>query len=344
VFENFSPWINAAIFLVAAAVVWRAGARLAHLANRIAEKTGLGQALLGILLLGGVTSLPELAVGISATLGGAPDLSVNDVLGSAAINVVILAAADAVYGRKALTSTPGTPDVMLQATLSIVLLSFVVGATVAGDRLVFGIGAWSWLILIGYFAAIWVVSKSQGLQSWRPAQRTTDDAPAHGSDDEHDERPLSRLVLGTAATGVAILVAGFLLARTGEALAEQTGLGTSFFGAVLLGFSTSLPEVSTVLAAVRLQRYEMALADVVGTNLFNVTIIAIVDAVHPGGPVLVEAGRFAAFGALLAIVLTGLFLVGMIERRDRTVLRMGYDSLAALACYAGGVVVLYQLR
>ena len=144
--------------------------------------------------------------------------------------------------------------------------------------------------------------------------------------------------------GVTILVAGFLLAKTGEALAGQTGLGTSFFGAVLLGLSTSLPEVSTVLAAVRLRRYEMAMADVFGTNIFNVTIIVVVDALHPGEPVLVEAGRFASFGALLAIVLTAIYLIGMIERRDRTVLRMGIDSLIVIACYVGGLLVLYQLR
>jgi cation:H+ antiporter len=70
----------------------------------------------------------------------------------------------------------------------------------------------------------------------------------------------------------------------------------------------------------------------------------LVDALHPGAPVLVEAGPFAAFAALMALVMTALFLAGMIERRDRTVLGMGLDSLAALACYAGGVTVLYQLR
>ncbi len=93
-----------------------------------------------------------------------------------------------------------------------------------------------------------------------------------------------------------------------------------------------------------MRQYAMAVSDVFGTNLFNVTIIVLVDALHPGGPVLVEAGAFAAFGALLALVLTALFMAGMIERRDRTVLRMGLDSFAALALYAGGVTVLYHLR
>lgn len=337
--------MNAAAFVSAAAVVWFAGSRLARYADQIATQTGLGQALLGILLLGGVTSLPELTVGVTATLSGAPELSVNNVLGSAAINVVILAVADAVYGRRALTSTPGAPDVLLQGSLCIILLSLVVGAVTAGDVLIGGVGAWSWLILAAFVGAIWMVSHPQGRRSWVPGHAAARSPRQHGDDGAPDRTtPLGRLIRLTVATGAAILVAGFVLAQSGEALAEQTGLGTSFFGAVLLGFSTALPELSTVLAAVRLRRYEMAMSDAFGTILFNVTIIVAVDAMHPGDPVLVEAGRFASFGALLAIMLIAVYLVGMIERRDRTVLRMGLDSLLVIAGYAGGVAVLYGLR
>lgn len=343
-FENNSIWLNAVIFLGSAISVWLAGARLARYADTIATKSGLGQELLGILLLGGVTSLPEMAVAVSATSAGSPELSVNDVLGSASVNIVILAAADAVYGRHALTSAPGTPRVMLQGTLGILLLSMVVGSSISGDVLVGGMGVWSWLLLAAFMAAIWLVSKSQDLESWVPAQRLAPEAGRAEEAGAPDNTSMRGLILRTVGVGLVILGTGFLLARSAEALAGQTGLGTSFFGAVLLGASTSLPELSTVLAAVRLRRYEMAMADVFGTNMFNVTIIVLVDALHPGGPILPAAGRFAAFGALLAIVLTALFVVGMIERRNQTVLRMGLDSLAVLACYAAGVAMLYQLR
>jgi cation:H+ antiporter len=333
---------NAGVFAVSAAMVWFAGTRLARYADAIAEKTGIGRAAIGVFLLGGVTSLPELAVATTATLSGYPALSVNDVLGSAAINVLILALADAVSGRRALTSTLASPGVLLQGLVSVLLLSIVVAAITAGDVVVLGMGIGSWVMLIAYAVAVRIIVGAKELKSWVPARS------------EHDaERPiksgepamtLSRLVGLTALAGAAILGAGFLLATTGAALAEQTGLGTNFVGAVLLAVATSLPEVSTVLAAVRLKQYEMAIADVFGTNMFNVTIIGLVDQLHPGKPVLVEVGAFAAFGALLASVLTVLFLVGMIERRDRTVLRMGVDSLAVVGCYAAGLVVLFQLR
>lgn len=341
-FHGLPLWINIAIFVVSAVVVWFAGSRLAGYADAIAEKTGIGREFLGILLLGGVTSLPEIAVATTATVQGTPLLSVNDVLGSAAINLVILAIADATIGRGALTSLQASPVVLLQAVLGIILMALAVGAVVAGDVLIFGIGAWCWLMLAVYLLAIWLLAKSRARDAWQAASRESDEkADVTG---EAGRDGLRRLILQTVAAGAFILVAGFMLARTGDAIAEQTGLGTSFFGAVFLGFSTSMPEISTVIAAVRLKRYEMAISDVFGTNLFNVTIIVLVDALYPGDSVLVEAGRFASFSALLALLLTTLFLVGLIERRDRTVLRMGFDSLTAFFVYGAGVAVLYTLR
>jgi len=340
VIETLGPLAQAALFVAAALVVWFAGARLAGYADRIAEKTGLGRQMLGLLLLGGVTSSPEMAVGVTAALSDTPALSINDVLGSAAINLVILAIADAKYGRDALTSTPSTPDVLLQGTLGIILLAIVVAAITVGDRPVAGLGAWSWVLVAVFIGTIWIISNSQGRSSWVPDGPRAE-APDKGGGDEGS---LRSLVVRTTIAAAAILVAGFVLARSGGALAESTGLGASFFGAVLLGLSTSLPEVSTVLAAVKLRRYDMAMADIFGSNLFNVIVIVVVDALYAGGPVLAEAGTFAAFGALLAIVLTAIYLVGLIERRDRTFLRMGFDSLAVLVVYAVGVTILYQLR
>jgi cation:H+ antiporter len=156
--------------------------------------------------------------------------------------------------------------------------------------------------------------------------------------------PLGALAARAGVAGVAILVAGVVLARAGEAIAGQIGLGQSLGGFLLLAISTSLPEVSTVIASVRLHRYVMAVSDIFGTNLFNGGLLFLVDAVYRGGPVLNQVGRFAAFAALLGVVLSTLFLVGLIERRDRTVLRMGIDSLAVLGVYAGGVVILYRLQ
>lgn len=340
--ENLSLPLNLALFTGAAVAVWLAAVRLTGYADRIATLTGLGQEVVGLLLLGGVTSLPELAVATTATLQGTPELTINDVLGSAAVNVLLLALADMLIPRQALTSVQGSPKVLLIGVLGIVMMALVIAPTITGDQLLLGIGRWSWILLLVYFTAVWVMAHSHAGDAWKPLHAR--DASASDDDDADGNATLSRLALRTSLAAAVILVAGFLLARTGDAIAKDSGLGTNFFGAVFLAFATSLPEASTVFAAVRMKRYEMAISDVLGTNLFNVTIIVLVDALHPGGPVLVEAGRFASFGALLALLLTALFLIGMVERRDRTVGRLGVDSILALLTYGAGLVVLYGLR
>lgn len=340
-FQDLPLFINAGLLAAAAAVVWYAGTKLSVYADRIATATGIGQAAIGVVLLGGVTSLPEIAVALTATLSGHPALSVADVLGSAAINVLLLALADATLGRDALSSTPGSTRVMLQGLLGIVLFTIVIAAVIVGDTALAGMGVSSWALLVAYAIALRMIVHDQDRQAWVPKRPYK--APERAENGQETPSPRA-LALKTLTAALVITAAGFVLARSGSALAEQTGLGTSFVGAVFLALATSLPEVSTVLGAMRLRRYEMAISDIFGTNLFNVMIIVLVDALHPGEPILTSIGAFAGFGALLAMLLTAIYLVGMVERRDRTVMRMGVDSLLAVVVYAAGLVVMYRLK
>lgn len=192
-----------------------------------------------------------------------------------------------------------------------------------------------------YVCSILLLTKARQGDAWRPLDA---DEEREDVDSEAEQWSLKRLVLLIAFAAAGILVAGVTLAQTGSALAEQSGLGLSFFGAVFLAVTTSLPEVSMTIALARRRQYEMAISGIFGTNVFNVTIIVLVDALHPGGPILPEVGRPASVGALLGIVLTSIFLIGLIERRDRVFLRMGYDSIAVLLTYVAGLVVLYLVR
>lgn len=341
-FESLPLAANLAAFAAAAAMVWIAGTRLAGYADGIASATGIGQAVVGLALLGGITSLPEIAVAVTSSLAGHPALTINDVLGSAAINVLIIALADAVLGRDAITSVAASPRLLLQAALSMALFALAAAATFAPDMALAGASAWSWSIALACGASLYVVGRSRPERAWQPVQEGRK-RPEESEAGETAEA-LRTLLFKTAAAGAVVLAAGFVLAKTGEALAQQTGLGTNFVGVVLLAAATSLPEVSTVVGAVRRRRYEMALADVFGTNLFNVMILFLADLLYDGPPALREAGAFAGFAALVALVLTAVFLAGLIERRDRTVARMGFDSLAAIAIYIGGLFVLYRLK
>jgi cation:H+ antiporter len=361
-FKNNSLWMNIGVFVVSAIIVWIAGTKIARYADKIATRTGLGHAAVGLVLLAGITSLPEVAVSVTSAVERNAALAVNNLLGSIAMQITILAVADALIGRQALTVVAASPGVLLQVAMNALLLTLVAASITVGDVPFFHAGVWAWGLLFAYVFAIWKVANSEGRNYWvarkTPVQKKREEErrPVHAGhpspdegdkEEEENEEELGSfrsLVIKCIAAGAAILVAGFLLSRTGDAIASQTGLGQSFVGAVLLAISTSLPEVSSVVAAVRLRRYQMAISDIFGTNLFNVGMIFLVDIFYTGKPVLSEVGSFSQMASLLGAALACVYLVGLIERRDRTVARMGIDSFAVLILYGGGLVMLYQLR
>ncbi|WP_375176029.1 sodium:calcium antiporter [Pseudooceanicola sp.] len=340
-FASLPLTANLALFIGAAVVVWIAGTRLSRLADAIARRTGIGQATLGVLLLGGVTSLPEIAVAGSAAWAGNGPLAVNNLLGGFTMQVAILALADAVYRRGALTTAVPDPVVLLQGTLGIVLMSLIVAAVAVGDVVVMGAGLWSWAIFAAFLAALRMLAQAEGSLDWEVmGEPPSEDLP----DVETPDYDTAGLVLRTAAVAAAIFLSGWLLSTTAESLAETTGLGQSFFGAVFVAIATSLPEVSTVVAAMRLRRYVMAVSDILGTNLFDIALILVVDLAYAGPAVLNEAGSFSILAGVLGIVITGIYLAGLIERRDPAVAGIGFDSIAVVVTYLGGIALLFTLR
>jgi cation:H+ antiporter len=389
-FVQYPLWVTLLSFAVAAAVVWFAGTRISGYASAISDQTGIGKAFIGLILLGGITSLPEVAVTATAALRGIAPLAVNNLLGGVAMQVAIIAIADAVFGKGAITGFIAQPVVLLQGALDVLLLVIIAAAVGVAEFGVAGVGVGSLSLVGGYLVSLWLIQKSEREPRWRaaePGERSGDnggsdrrprgelgrsfrrldrelyggreDAEEEGAPQEEEteeerrsgeERSgergdsLARVIAKTTVAGLAILIAGYVLSRTGEAIAEQTGLGTSFVGAVLVAISTSLPEVSTVVSAVRLRQYEMAFSDIFGTNLFDIVLVFVADVLYAGPPVLQEVGRFSLLGALLGIAVTTIYLAGLIERRDRAVLRMGPDSWLVLVVYFAGLFGLYQLR
>jgi len=334
------------VFAIAAVAVWRAGTRIAVLADEIARRTGLGEALTGLVLLAGVTSLPEVATSFSAALDNDAKLAVNNLLCSIAMQLAVLALADAFIHQRALTSVVPDPVVILQGALNIVLLAVVAVATIVGDSPLLGAGFWSWFLFCAAIASLWKLSRARGRQPWLANKEI---AHLAGAIDEPRETPGStgsaaRLAAGVLVSALTILIAGWMVATTGGAIAELSGLGSSFVGVAFVAIATSLPEASTVFASIRRGLYTMAISDILGTNILNVALLFGVDLIAGGAPVLGRVGEFATTGTLLGILVTGILLVGLAERRDRTVWRMGVDSAAVLVIYAGGLVILYHLR
>src|SRR5688572_2907744 len=117
------PWMNIAVFLSAAVVVWFAGVHLSRCAKIIAERTKMGQAFIGAVLLGGLVSLPEMATTITASAIGNAPLAVNTLLGGIAAAMAMIAVTDAAVGREPLDIDVIRPIVLFQGTLVILFLA-----------------------------------------------------------------------------------------------------------------------------------------------------------------------------------------------------------------------------
>ena len=329
-----------ALFCAGAALVWFAGSKLAAYADEIAERTGIGKATIGVLLLGAVTSLPEISTSSVATISGNSEMAVNNLIGSASFQLVVLAICDLFVGRRALTTMVPGPRTILNGAVSVVLLVLVAMGVMVGDfELPFGnIGFFPIVIVLSYLLCIWQLSRSVAVTGWKPVDLDETEKPAV----DRPEISNTRLGLLTAFAGAAILMAGTVVTLAAEGIAENTGTSAGIIGLTLLAAATSLPEFSTAIAAVKLRRAEMAIGDILGGNMFNTVLIVLVDALDGGGLVLRQVDRSSMTAALIAVLLTILYLIGLVERRDKSFLRMGYDSIAVLVVYVAGMAAIFN--
>lgn len=348
-FREFAVWTNVAIFAGAAVVVWLAGTRLAYYADAISERTQVSKAFLGLILLGVATSLPEIVTTITAGLLDNAPLVTGNLFGGVALQITVLAIVDMVAMRRALTYFTPQPVLLFQGVMLLLLLSVALAGAAAGDPLsIAGFGLTPVLLVAGYIATInWSRPGEDRLPRWRATN-----APAEEDAASQRERASSgyehysnrRLFTVSALSGLVILAAGWALAQTGDALAGQTGLSASFVGVALVAGSTSLPELSTALAAVRQGNHQMAVSNILGTNCLEMALFFVADAAYRSGPILAATDDSAVFAGTIGMVVTCIYLVGLLERRNHTWLRMGYDSVAVLVAYSAGLVALYFMQ
>ena len=345
-FDTFSLSVNAAVFTVAALFVWLAGTRLANYADAISGRTRLTKAFLGLILLGVATSLPEIATTITAARMGNAELVSGNLFGGVALQIAILAFVDLVAVKGALTFFTPQPVLLFQGVMLLLLLSIALAGAAAGEPFAFfGIGATSLLLLGGYAFTVTLSQPGKYLPRWRATHEPpVPEQASERSNDEFDGSSNVRLYAYTGVAALIILAAGWVLARTGDSLARQTGLGSTFVGLALVAGSTSLPELSTSLSAVRRGNHQMAVSNILGTNCLELALFFLADAVYRGGPILAALDRSALVAATVGMVVTCIFLLGLLERRDRTVLGMGIDSLLVLIVYSAGLVGLYAMR
>ena len=131
-----------------------------------------------------------------------------------------------------------------------------------------------------------------------------------------------------------------LLEQSGNALADDWGLNGVLFGATILAAATALPEISTGISGVRLRRYTLVFGDMFGGNAFQLTLFFIADLIA-GQPVLPSEGKSNAFIAGTGLIMTLIFVAGIVLRPQRRHFGLGVDSWVVLVAYGFGLWGLY---
>lgn len=330
--DNFPVWLHLVAIIISATGVWISGKKLSHYAGIIAERSGLGQAVIGAVLLGGITSLPEIATTITAALIGSAPIAVNNIIGGVSMQVAVLAVADAFAIKTALSFRIDDPKVKIQAVFNIVLLTTALAGTIFTD-IFKNFPFWTLLILALYLGSFYLMNLARKDTKAKSENKQDDSGISNG-----------KLAYYTSISSVVILIAGFVISVSGENIAGRTVFGENFVGAVLIAATTSLPELSTTIAAVKENNFNLAASNIFGSNLLILSLLFVGDVAYQNGNVLDKVEKFSQFGSYLGILLCSIYLTGFILNRNKTVFNFGVDSLIILIMYFSGLVVLYFLK
>jgi cation:H+ antiporter len=327
-------------FLIASGVIVYCGTNLARYGDVIAEKTGLGRAWIGLILMSGVTSLPELITGVSSVaFAGVPDIAVGDVMGSCVFNLSLIALMDMLHGPQPIFSHAEHSHI-LSAGFGAILMGVAVLSIAAGPSLP-SVGHISFAtpIIAGLYA---LSMRSVFLfQQRQAAQHIGGLAPEllYGDISTKDAS------IKYALNALVIVVAATWLPFIGDRLAGATGLGRSFVGSIFIAMTTSLPELVVSISALRIGAAEMAIANLMGSNLFNMVILAIDDLAYTEGSLFSAVSQNHAITGTIAVIMTGIVIVSLMYRLEKkTALRIGWDALALILAYLVNIALLYRLR
>lgn len=331
-------WVE---FVVCAALIIYASSLVSKYGDVIAEKTGLGRAWIGAILIAGVTSLPELASGVAAvTWLDVPNLAAGAVMGSCLFNLALIAIMDLTYQPGRVLAK--AQDVhILSGGLGVLLLGLVamgvlIGPTMNGFGLM-GISLLSIAIIILYAVGAKMIASLE-------KERVGEVLEQEAKTEDYAHISKRRAIFVFISGAVAVIVLGVWLSFIGDRLAETTGLSRSFVGNLFLAVSTSLPEVAASLVAIRLGAIDLAIGNVLGSNLFNVLLLSVYDIADGSANFWSALTNANGFAAVMTMMMTGVVIISLMYRASpRTPYRFSWDGVALIGMYIGSIVALYWL-
>jgi len=340
---DIGVWVK---FAACAGIIIIAGTKLTRYSDTIADKTGLGKTFVGILFLAVATSIPEMATEISSVrflTPPNPDLALGDAFGSNLFNLLILALIDILYTRGSIWAHSSKGQTLL-AVLSMSTVGLAtISAFMGKQGLDVGVGwlsIFSLILLVFYMISLTTTYKYE--QKHQAESDIEVDVPYEGI-------TLRRAYIGYAISAAIIIGGGIWLAMIGDEIASKTGWESSFVGGLFLGITTSLPELVVSITAIRIDSVDLAIGDILGSNMFNVSIIVFVaDIFYTQSPIFSfsldqNPLTFIAIG-LLTIIMTVAVLFGLISKAKTKMLKwMSWNSVALVILYLVGTYIIFNI-
>ena len=303
-------------YIVAASLVVFCSIKASKYIDLLDKTTKLSGAFLGGVLLSAVTSLPELFTSISAvSLLGKPSLCIGNILGSDLFNITVLSLAALCCIKHFSKARISKGNILVTVFVLLIYIALLLNM---------------FNILNFEIATVNIVSIAVVLLYAFGVRYLASDNSGSSKEDEEVKLSTKQIVVRFTLSSVAIVILSILMTYITDDLATKYNIGAGLAGAIFLGVATSLPEVSSTIALIRMRNFNIAVGNIVGSNLFNFLILCVADILCFGQSVydysdakvvgLLEFGLFATVAAL-----------PMLYSRKKWV--KATTAIAAVACY-----------
>lgn len=251
--------MNEIFFIVLAFLTVFLSVKLSTYADLLSKTSNVNKALIGGIILAGITSLPEFVTCFSAIFVDNPILAMGDILGSNLFNIFMIAFFDILFMKKMLLTKVNKSHVLVYLFLIINYVFIYLYIKNILNITILNIGLPSIIIVIIYFCYLKKISN-------------TEEEPIK------EKITVKYVPFKLFATAILMIVSSILLTITVNKIAVlNPEFSGSVIGAILLGITTSLPEVITFYTLLTLDSYDLALSNIVGSNLFNFLVLAVAD-------------------------------------------------------------------
>ena len=330
-------YLNILGFIACAAVIIYSGTKLSYYGDKISDLTGMGKAWVGLILMASVTSLPELITGISSVaIVKAPDLAAGDIFGSCVFNLLILSVLDA-RNKKPLFSLVKSSHIVA-AIFGIILLMVGGMAIYLANEIptVLWISSFTFILFAIYLVAVWGIFKYEHAALIESSPSIVEHSVSRSAD--------LKIAIGAYAMNALIVIgAAVFLPYFGEHIAAHTGLGNTFFGTLFIAAATSLPELVVSLAALRMGALDMAVGNLLGSNVFNMFILGIDDVFYREGSLFKSISSSHLLSVFITIIMTAVVGLGLLFKpKKKQLWLLSLDTFIILLLYVSLIIYLFM--